>query len=228
MGEVAGEGRTVLFVSHNMTTLQSLCQRAYLLNGGQIVKQGEARSVVHTYLESVSEIATVALSERSDRQGDGDTRFSSITIESAVGLQTLPVGTPLRVRLEYSGRQQLRNARVMVAIMDVTRTGIFLLDSDVRGGLPDVLPASGTLVCDTGALLASPGLCYVNIWLYRTGTLTDFVMNVASFHVVDGDPYELGRLPSREWAVGVIDQTWHLGEKDGLVESSATVGDFRE
>jgi lipopolysaccharide transport system ATP-binding protein len=225
MGQVAGEGRTVLFVSHNMSTLQSLCQRAYLLNGGRVVQEGETRSVVHTYLESVSEMAAVSLAERTDRQGDGSTRFSSITIESVSG-QALPVGAPIRVHLDYSGRQELRNARVLVSIMDVSRTGIFLLDSDVHGGLPDELPASGTIVCETAPLMVSPGLCYVNVWLYRTGTLTDFVVNAATFEVVDNDPCELGRVPSREWAVGVIDQAWHAMEPRALVDSQATVADL--
>jgi lipopolysaccharide transport system ATP-binding protein len=218
MEEVAGEGRTVLFVSHNMTTMQSLCQRAYLLEGGRIVEEGDARSVVHSYLESVSVTASVSLSERRDRQGDGATRVQSISIESLTGALTIPVGEPIRVTLEYEGEQPLRNARLLVSIMDISRTGIYLLDSDVRGGLPEVLPACGTVVCNTGPLLASPGACYVNVWLYRSGSLTDFVTNASSFDVVDNDPFDLGRLPPREWAVGVIDQAWNLAASDGAPE----------
>lgn len=54
MGNVAKEGRTVLFVSHNMPAVQRLCQKAYLLKAGQIIASGDARTVVNTYYESVA------------------------------------------------------------------------------------------------------------------------------------------------------------------------------
>ncbi len=50
MGEVAGEGRTVMFVSHNMQAVQTLCGKAVLLVDGKIETQGEAHSVVNAYL----------------------------------------------------------------------------------------------------------------------------------------------------------------------------------
>jgi len=54
MGEVAGEGRTVLFVSHNMTAVKALCSRSVLLQSGQIVFNGLASSCVEEYLSRVS------------------------------------------------------------------------------------------------------------------------------------------------------------------------------
>ena len=50
MGEVAQGGRTVLFVSHNMVAVQSLCHRALLLSEGRLVDEGSAASVVSGYL----------------------------------------------------------------------------------------------------------------------------------------------------------------------------------
>jgi lipopolysaccharide transport system ATP-binding protein len=50
MGDVAKEGRTILFVSHNMLAMQSLCQRVVWLDNGQVTKEGEAVQVVSDYL----------------------------------------------------------------------------------------------------------------------------------------------------------------------------------
>ncbi len=50
MGDVAKEGRTVLFVSHNMTAIKSLCPTAILLNNGAIASTGQAQDVVDQYL----------------------------------------------------------------------------------------------------------------------------------------------------------------------------------
>jgi lipopolysaccharide transport system ATP-binding protein len=54
MGEVAGEGRTVLFVSHNMAAVQRLCSTGLLLEGGETAFQGTATDTVRRYIESAS------------------------------------------------------------------------------------------------------------------------------------------------------------------------------
>jgi lipopolysaccharide transport system ATP-binding protein len=57
MGDVAREGRTVLFVSHNMAAVQKLCTRAVWMRGGQVAMQGEPGAVIGDYLEAGSERA---------------------------------------------------------------------------------------------------------------------------------------------------------------------------
>src|SRR4029077_14293110 len=54
MGEVSRGGRTVLFVSHNMVAIQSLCSRAIWLQQASLVGDGRARKVVRQYLENIS------------------------------------------------------------------------------------------------------------------------------------------------------------------------------
>jgi homopolymeric O-antigen transport system ATP-binding protein len=50
MGNVADEGRTVLFVSHNMTAIQNLCNKALWINNGQIQKEGLPKEIIDSYL----------------------------------------------------------------------------------------------------------------------------------------------------------------------------------
>jgi lipopolysaccharide transport system ATP-binding protein len=70
MGEVARtEGRTVLFVSHNMSAIQRICERAFLLDAGRIVAQGEVDEVIEDYIALTSEVEKAAV----DRQvADGE------------------------------------------------------------------------------------------------------------------------------------------------------------
>jgi lipopolysaccharide transport system ATP-binding protein len=59
MGEVAKEGRTVLFVSHNMGAIQKLCTKAVLIAGGKLIAEGETSSVTDSYmLEAISHTDT--------------------------------------------------------------------------------------------------------------------------------------------------------------------------
>ena len=54
MGEVAGEGRTVLFVSHNMAAIQKLCQSTILLHQGNLIGMGLTETVINQYLKDTS------------------------------------------------------------------------------------------------------------------------------------------------------------------------------
>src|SRR5439155_25058033 len=51
MGEVATEGRTVLFVSHNMGSIRSLCPNSLWIDGGKLMRRGPSHDVIDAYLE---------------------------------------------------------------------------------------------------------------------------------------------------------------------------------
>ena len=63
MGEVAGEGRTVLVVSHNMAIIQKLCEKSLLLNAGKIIAYDETPFVITKYLELLSSGSSNAVVE---------------------------------------------------------------------------------------------------------------------------------------------------------------------
>lgn len=81
MGEVAKEGRTVLFVSHNMTAVRSLCERAFWLDKGEIVKTGETGQVVLDYLQEGA-LTTLerVWEDQATAPGDTTARLQQISI----------------------------------------------------------------------------------------------------------------------------------------------------
>jgi lipopolysaccharide transport system ATP-binding protein len=207
MEEVADTGRTVLFVSHNMSMVQSLCDRAFLLEAGQLVREGSAREVVQSYLQVVESTLTVPLEERTDREGNGNVRMVSLKIEGADPEQGIHVGARLRVTIGYRSSRPVRHPRFLVPVYDVTRTPICLLDSDA-GGLPDELPAEGEVVCETEPLMVSPGRCYVDVKLRQGTELIDYVGNAGAFDVEEHDVPQVGEVPTRKWAMYVVSQSW--------------------
>ncbi len=50
MGDVAKEGRTICFVSHNMGAVENLCNQAHLMDAGRVVLSGETHDIVSSYL----------------------------------------------------------------------------------------------------------------------------------------------------------------------------------
>ncbi len=99
MKDVAGEGRTVLFVSHNMGAVQSMCNRGIVLDHGRVRTVGTAAEAVSDYLSLMSEKAQVELSQRTDRKGDGAIRVNSIgfTSNGDKPLNTVATGETVQV-----------------------------------------------------------------------------------------------------------------------------------
>src|SRR5207249_4162302 len=76
MRDVANEGRTVLFVSHNMAAVSALCSKAMVLWQGEVQHPlGEVQAAVQNYLAQISDISKTNLECRTDRQGSGKIRI---------------------------------------------------------------------------------------------------------------------------------------------------------
>ncbi len=82
MKDVAGQGRTVLFVSHNMPAVLNLCSRCILLQQGRLEMTGDSETVVRRYLDGGTAAKTVNIADRVDRKGNGMARVTGLRIYS--------------------------------------------------------------------------------------------------------------------------------------------------
>ena len=107
LGEVAKEGRTILFVSHNMTALQSLCQRALWVDKGQVKEIGKAGTVVSHYLQTCSDsVLEQRWEEPATAPGNDKVRLHRVRIipkmpSSQGDTLQITVNTPIRLECEY-------------------------------------------------------------------------------------------------------------------------------
>jgi lipopolysaccharide transport system ATP-binding protein len=103
MEDVAHEGRTVLFVSHDMTAISRLCGRTLLLDAGRVLADGPTRSVIGTYLQSG--IGTTAARDWPPERAPGNevVRLRAVRVRGADGRITETVDTrrPVAVELEF-------------------------------------------------------------------------------------------------------------------------------
>lgn len=103
MSSVAQEGRTVLFVSHNMVTVQNLCETCYLLDNGRIIESGPTNDVVSSYLDEGSSLSSEKIwDESGSAPGDDQIRinFASIKPEN-VSEDRITTSTPFNLTLRY-------------------------------------------------------------------------------------------------------------------------------
>ncbi|MCE5324501.1 ABC transporter ATP-binding protein [bacterium] len=108
MGDVSREGRTILFVSHNMTAVQTLCNRAVWLDGGAVRTIGEAGTVASKYLQtSVSSVAKQVWDDMSGAPGNDKVRIRSVSVrpESSDSDCSLVINKPIILEFEYWNNQ---------------------------------------------------------------------------------------------------------------------------
>jgi len=151
MGAVANEGRTVLFVSHNISAIQRLCPQTILLNNGNIIINGETPKVIEVYLSSaVKKIDSfVDLTQNNmGKSGSDSFRFTKCWIINSRGKKTstLKYGEPFSIGLEIESPRSYRNLAIQVGINSFDGVRIFTSDSEEFGFLFSVTESSKVAV----------------------------------------------------------------------------------
>jgi len=202
MGDVAKEGRTVLFVSHNMAAIQHLCERSILLDNGKVHVDGQTEKVVDVYLGEIETLTNFNLSERHDRAGEGKARFTQIKLldENHTFIKFGISGRALIIRLYYNVDQNitLRQCRVSVS---VHRIGVvyFLASTELVRTDELIIRGQGYVDCLIYSLPLSKGSYYMNPFLESNGQIQDYVEASAILNVADGDFYGTGRNYPAGW-----------------------------
>ncbi len=130
MGEVAREGRTVLFVSHNMPAVRGLCERAIWLRDGAVVDQGESGAVVSRYLRhAVESTVQRAWPDRDGAPGNDEFRLRAARVRPAGGVPGDPIDvrTPALVEIEYWNLQP--GARMDLSLRAYDEGGTLIFDA---------------------------------------------------------------------------------------------------
>src|SRR4051794_38661616 len=157
MGEVSRrEGRTVLFVSHNMGAVVSLCRSAIFLDAGRIAAAGDAERVIQSYAASVLETGRIEFPASPDRP--------CITAVS-IDLDGLRDGD-LSAAIEFSSPYCI--SRPIGGIVISTPAGVPIWGSNGRFHRNEAAQASadrGVLTCRSTALPLIPGSYLVSVWL---------------------------------------------------------------
>ena len=129
MGEVAKEGRTVLFVSHNMQAIRNLCTRAILLNNGKTNYNGDVGQVIEHYLQGLPSGNSIEKLELIIKEQPPDPAFRLNNIElkqrGIPVFQNVANGEPLDILISYQVLQKTPGLRVYFDLCDTDGTILF-------------------------------------------------------------------------------------------------------
>jgi ABC-type polysaccharide/polyol phosphate transport system ATPase subunit len=149
MGEIVREGRTLVFVSHNMSAIETLCERAVIVRKGEIVADGPAPDVVRQYLEGVQRDMLRGESPAEPEVAGGPLRITRVSLHDLDGREVLEArsGEPLAVRIHFTASESVPSPMFEVGLSD-GRIGCFALASMLMDGeAPELVSGSGYVEC---------------------------------------------------------------------------------
>ena len=211
MGNVARQGRTILFVSHNMPALKRLCTRVVWLNGGQVIDGGDPRKVIDHYLQTnaIANLESV-WEDNLTAPGNERVRLRSVRVVPQTDFGE-PITVHTRLRIEFTYLNYVPGAILNVSMLlnNIEEVCVFVTTSDFA-------PRPSGLIRHTVEIpgnFLNAGSYYINMIIVKdasTGIL--FHDNVVAFEVVEGDVIGnwYGRIPGAvrpnlEWWSEAID-----------------------
>jgi lipopolysaccharide transport system ATP-binding protein len=189
MTEVAGEGRTIVFVSHNLAIIQSLCKRGILLERGRAVSDAPVNEAIDVYLRTLERSASQDLVEREDRDSRAwdQTRIKGVQIRSGGdGHPDVVVGgqpATIEVRLTES----LPMLECRITIVNSLGQAVATVDSEFTSPADQRDPGLGTRIeCEIGSLPLLPGRYRLDIVIKGRRQIQDGLQAAAFFDVEPG------------------------------------------
>jgi homopolymeric O-antigen transport system ATP-binding protein len=219
MGEVVRQGRTVLFVSHNMTAIQGFCSRCYLLNRGELIAEGPPATVIERYLAEHSNHVGALWRSADGRAGtgSGEIQFTGVSVLDRAGrpIELAYSGQDIDLAVRYMTPDGRSASRVDVHIAFYTALGQFMFNcSSEACGYPfDVLPPTGEVICRIPGLPLAPGHYVFNLFSTVRGGIADWVERAGSLKVVAGDFFGTGQLKTHDHGL-LVRHSWILSSHE--------------
>ena len=215
MDSVAKEGRTILFVSHQMQAITNLCNRAVLLDAGNIVKEGDPAEVVSGYLNEKSTGKLILLKDRKDRQGNGKLRMVDTWIvdENNNRVSSVVVGQTITICVRYQilDGKSVNGLKTAIAINSLGNIQLSLLSNTLTGDdFDDNIVSDGIIKCKIKKLPLNKGSFVYNIMFRdKNNDILDYLAEAGRFVVVEGDYYGTGKTPESD-RLFLMNHNWEI------------------
>jgi lipopolysaccharide transport system ATP-binding protein len=203
MGEISGQGRTVLFVSHNLAAVQNLCGKGLVLNKGQSKGITNINEAVADYIEDIEKLKGISLADREDRDGSQAVVLTNVEFfdHNNKAIDLLISGEKARVRFHFvnSNNIPISNFKFDLGInsnqdarISWISTSVFGDDNRIKGSNEFYID----LVLPKLALTA--GKYSVTTYLSVNHDLSDWVRNAFFFDIDGGDFYGTGKIAPQD------------------------------
>jgi lipopolysaccharide transport system ATP-binding protein len=234
MKELRNSGRTVIFVSHMMPTVESLCPRVLWIENGEIREDGRTADVIENYLallrdkkgadipipqfEGLNHPSEFDLTNMPHREGGGEIRFTGMEF---LDLQerpkvTVQSGDSVKVRLYYTVHKPAAKPEFYFRIRNEIGEKVATMSTSLSGHeLPTLYPGQGYVDLDIDFLNINPDRYYITVYAINTTDREDgeticydSIERCAVLDVSVSDYYGSGKGIDKYWGVMFLPCKW--------------------
>lgn len=181
MQDVSGQGRTVLFVSHNDLAIKTLCKRGILFDSGELILDGTAKDTISAYHEREEEF-----SEKPKEEFNGTAKIKDITLTDNNGTETsnFKCGESAKITVHYSCESRTENVLIAIGIIHPTKGPIAQLNTEFYDHLIELSPPSGQITATIPKLILAPGRYLINATIADLDSRIN-IHQIASMAIID-------------------------------------------
>jgi lipopolysaccharide transport system ATP-binding protein len=219
MSDVAHEGRTVLFVSHNMNAVLHMCSRGIVLDHGQVAFDGDARAAVTRYIKEAGErSAFVDLTDTRRHESGMTPMIRGLGLKKCATnqyVECVHTGDDVTFDVVYDCGTELVDV-AQVAISTLEGQCLFTVGTHLSSAAPRTITGQGTLSCHVRELPLNPGEYDVSVMFTKRLPWqdVDYVEGALRFEVEPADFFGTGLRPGAEQGPIAYRSSWSLHAAD--------------
>lgn len=219
MRDISAGGRTVIFVSHNMAAIESLCTRCLMISQGTLLADGTPHEVISQYM--ASDLATQATSSdlrsHSNRRGGMKAVMQRVTLLSSEGsvVSSVRMGDSLSAQVDFFCASRPVRPNLEVCIKNTFGVTVFSASNRVitQYQFPESMQ-SGSITCNLPDLPLVPGLYSMDLFFGEEYQNLDAIYDAISFEVTPADVFGSGQIPSANEGTIFWPATWNVKAND--------------
>lgn len=195
------EGRTVLFVSHNLSAIQALCTFGVVLRQGEVFFQGGIKDAIDAYTKqsAISQTDT-PLTHRTDRIGDGNLRFVDFELLGAP-----KSGEPTIFKVAVEARDDFQDASLSIGIRNEVKELLTTLQTRQSNTPVKLRKGTNTFHCHLYDTPLSEGKYYIDLWAAALADqVSDELLDAAEMEVYAGTYFANGFRQVRQYHGSVL------------------------
>lgn len=216
MSEFASTGRTILFVSHNMPAVESLCQRTMLVSGGRIVADGPTNEIVPKFIRSMvrstagGDQAETDLRVHPRRARNAKEILNKLRILDGAGnLSTgLSLGETCAFEIGFQSQGLPRGLSFCITLNTSQGHRVCVLHSRIHARMVTDGEQSGLVRCAVDELPLLPGEYSVDVSVGTWDQVLDSVEGAAHISVLPSDYFGTGELPNSQQGMWALKCEW--------------------
>lgn len=195
-----GEGRTVLFVSHNMTSIKQLCQKSVWLENGKVKEIGNVNTIVDNYLASNSsnEFNTFLPIDNNRRNEDPSIRITDFKL-----LNKLPkTGDILQFEFEIENKSdETKQVEMAIAIKNIQYEPVTQFFSKDTNTTILLKPGENSISVATPSLPLVEGNYHLNLWVGSNQRIIDWISDCFNLRIESGSIDGINTVENRGYSL---------------------------